>query len=858
MRKVFWGNRIFFRIIEQNLRHKSIPESMKQCLVIFCVSFLCAQAGFAQKKGAIPESASPLAAATAGTERRDGFIPFYWDAKKGKIWLEISRMDTEILYYSSLQAGIGSNDIGLDRGRIGQEHVVKFHRSGNKVLMVEPNYAYRAVSNDPQEQKAVAESFAQSVHWGFEVAAEENGKVLVDATGFFLQDAVGAVQAISRSKQGTYRLDASRCAFHLPATKNFPQNTEIETIITLTGDNPGPYLQQVAPTPTAVTMRQHHSFVQLPELGSYQPRAFDPRAGLMSVQYFDYATPVSEPVSKKFIVRHKLEKKDPNAATSEAVEPLVYYMDPGAPEPIRSALMEGTAWWNQAFEAAGYKDAFQVKLLPPDADPMDVRYNLIQWVHRSTRGWSYGGSVTDPRTGQILKGKVTLGSLRVRQDFLIAQGLVAAYEEGKPVSDAMMQLSLARLRQLAAHEVGHTLGLPHNYISNLNNRASVMDYPHPLVEIKGGKLDLSNAYATGIGAWDKVAIAYAYQNFPDGTDEKKSLDGMIAGYIRKGLYFLSDQDARPEGSAHPNTHLWDNGQNAVDELDRVMQIRKIALENFSEKKIPVGTPMANLEEVLVPMYMFHRYQTEAAAKVVGGAFYTYALRGDGQKIYEPVAAPEQARALAALLATLKPENLAVPQRVLKLIPPRAYGYDENPREVFKRRTGLTFDPLGPPEAAAGMTLRLLLHHERASRLVSQHALDPALPGLDAVVENTIAATWKTPPRNGYLGEVNRVVNTLVLKQLLLLAANKEASEQARAVTAMKIGELKTWLTANAAKAVDSDWKAHYLFALEQLKSHDTQSKEPAAPGLLTPPDGAPIESGYEWLDMDWCSGGREK
>jgi hypothetical protein len=826
---------------------------MKQLLLAVWVVCLCIQAGFAQKKGTISESPSPIASATAGAERRDGFIPFYWDAQKGKIWLEINQFDKEILYYASLQSGVGSNDIGLDRGRLGQEHVVKFQRSGNKVLLIEPNYAYRAVSNDPQEQKAVTESFAQSVHWGFEVAAEENGKVLVDATGFFLQDAVGAIQGISRTRQGNYRLDASRCAFYLPSTKNFPQNTEVETIITLTGDNPGQYLQQVAPTPTAVTMRQHHSFVQLPELGSYQPRAFDPRSGMIPISYFDYATAVSEPISKKYIIRHNLQKKDPKAPVSESMKPIVYYLDPGVPEPIRSALMEGGAWWNQAFEAAGYKDAFQMKLLPPDADPMDVRYNLVQWVHRSTRGWSYGTSVIDPRTGEILKGKVALGSLRVRQDFLIAQGLVAAYEEGKPVSEALMQMSLARLRQLSAHEIGHTLGLPHNYIASINNRASVMDYPHPQVEIKDGKLDLSNAYATGIGEWDKVAVTYAYQDFPDGTDEKKGLDKILSDYIAKGLYFLSDQDARPEGSAHPGTHLWDNGTNAVDELNRVMQVRKIAMDNFSEKKIPIGTPMATLEEVLVPVYMFHRYQTEAAAKVVGGAVYTYAARGDGQKIYEPVAAAEQTRALNALLATLKPENLAVPERILKLIPPRPFGYDENPREVFKRRTGLTFDPLGPPEAAAGMTLRFLLHPERASRLVSQHAIDPSLPGLDAIIENTIAKTWKTPPQGSYLGEVSRTVNNLVLKQLMMLATNKEASDQARAVATLKINELKIWLASNAFKAADPAWKAHYTFALDQLKGFDVNSKELNVTSPLTPPDGAPIESGYDWLDADRCS-----
>ncbi len=826
---------------------------MKQPLLLFWVACFCLQVGFAQKKGTISETSSPIVTATAGTERYDGFIPFYWDAKKGKIWLEISQLDKEFLYYPSLQTGIGSNDIGLDRGRLGQEHVVKFQRSGNKVLLIEPNYAYRAVSNDPQEQKAVTESFAQSVHWGFEVAAEENGKVLVDATAFFLQDAVGAIQGIARTRQGAYRLDASRCAIYLPYTKNFPKNTEIEATITITGDNPGRYLQEVTPTASIVTMRQHHSFVQLPELGTYQPRVFDPRSGMIPVSYFDYATPVSEPISKKFIIRHKLAKKDPKAAVSEAVEPIIYYLDPGTPEPIRSALLEGGAWWNQAFEAAGYKDAFQMKLLPADADPMDVRYNLVQWVHRSTRGWSYGSSIIDPRTGQILKGKVTLGSLRVRQDFLIAQGLVAAYEEGKPVSDAMMQLSLARLRQLSAHEIGHTLGLPHNYIASINNRASVMDYPHPLVEIKGDHLELSNAYAAGIGEWDKVAITYAYQDFPQGTDEKKGLDKILSDYIQKGLYFLSDQDARPEGSAHPNTHLWDNGANAVDELNRVMQVRKMALDNFSEKKIPLGTPMATLEEVLVPVYMFHRYQTEATAKVIGGAFYTYAARGDGQKIYEPVAAAEQTRALNALLATLKPENLVIPERILKLIPPRPFGYDENPREVFKRRTGLTFDPMGPPEAAANMSLRLLLHSERASRLVSQHAINPALPGLDAVIDNTISKTWKNPPQNSYLAEVSRTVNNLFLKQLMTLAADKQASDQARSVALLKLTELKTWLLGNVAKVTDATWKAHYAFALEQLKNYDINTKEINTSTPLAPPDGAPIESGYDWLDMDSCS-----
>nr|WP_184171800.1 zinc-dependent metalloprotease [Rhabdobacter roseus] len=783
-------------------------------------------------------------------EKQEGFMPFYWDVRKGKIWLEINQFDTELLYYATLAQGVGSNDIGLDRGRLGGEHVVTFRRSGPKVLMVEPNYRYRALSNDPVERKAVEESFARSVHWGFDVVAASNGRVLIDLTPFLMQDAVGAIQALSRTKQGTFRLDASRSAMYLERTKNFPQNTEFETMITLVGDNPGGYLRSVVPTPTAVTMHQHHSFVQLPDDG-YQPRAFDPRAGLNGTEFYDYASPVGEPLAKRYLVRHRLQKKDPTAAVSEAVKPIVYYMDPGAPEPIRSALMDGIAWWNQAFEAAGYKDAFQVKLLPPDADPMDIRYNLVQWVHRSTRGWSYGASIRDPRTGEILKGKVTLGSLRVRQDFLIAQGLVAKYEEGQPVSDEMMQLSLARLRQLAAHEVGHTLGLPHNYIASTRDRASVMDYPHPHVDIRNDStLDLANAYATGIGEWDKIAINYAYREFPAGVNEKDSLNKIITNYLRAGQSFLSDQDARPTGSAHPQAHLWDGGADAVDELERVMKVRRIALNQFDEKKIPVGMPLATLQEVLVPMYLFHRYQVEAASKVVGGANYSYALRGDGQLAYQPVEGGEQRRALRALLATLRPGELVLPRPVLALIPPRPYGISANPREVFRGRTGLTFDPLSPAEAATGLVLALVLDPERASRLEAQRAVDTSLPGLGEVLDALLDDTWKNkvPTRESYQASVRRQTEQLLLQQMLSLAQASEASAAARAMVLFKINELKTWIDQKQF-GVDEQHRAHYQFALRRIELFEKGQAE----GVTTlqvndAPDGAPIDSGQDWLE----------
>ncbi len=812
-----------------------------------------------------PLVAQTIATFTTGMEKHPGFLTYYWDAKKGKIWLEIDKFGQEFLYYPTLAQGVGSNDIGLDRGRLGAEHVVRFERSGNKILLIEPNYGYRALSPDSLERRAVAESFAQSVHAGFEIVAEEGDgptdrRVLVDLTPFLLQDAVGAVQAISQTRQGTFRVDASRCALYLPRTKAFPQNTEFEATITLTGDQPGAYLRQVVPTATAISMRQHHSFVELPPLdGSYTPRLFDPRSGMNNIEFFDYASPVSQPITKRYITRHRLAKKDPTAALSDPVKPIVYYMDPGAPEPIRSALMEGTSWWNQAFEAAGYRNAFQVKLLPADADPMDVRYNLVQWVHRSTRGWSYGASIIDPRTGEILKGKVTLGSLRVRQDYLIAQGLTARYENNRADTAALMPMALSRLRQLAAHEVGHTLGLPHNYVASTINRSSVMDYPHPQVSIGANNtLQLDSVYAVGIGEWDKVAITYGYQDFPKGANEKAGLKAIIDGYLKRGLKFLSDQDARPEGSAHPQTHLWDGATDATSELLRTLDVRKIALSQFNESKIPVGMPMANLEEVLVPIYMFHRYQVEAASKVLGGVAYSYALRGDGQVVTQPVAPDQQRRAMTALLSTLDPATLAVPAGILKLIPPRAFGVDANPREVFKRHTGLTFDPMGPPEAAANLTLRLLLNPERCARLLNQKALNPAMPGLSDLMTGLINTTFEPMRRTvgdapTYGEAIRQLTSRRLLESLIGLAADREADGRVRSTAHDAIQRIRQHYLVNKpmpgslAYTVTETYPNQLLWLIQQYESNPQQ---PMATTIMAAPDGAPIDPGYDWLDCD--------
>jgi hypothetical protein len=784
-----------------------------------------------------------IAAKTQGMERQDGFLPLYWDERGGKLWLEIPRMEQEMIYVVSLPVGIGSNDVGLDRGQLGGERIVKFQRVGPRVLMVQPNLGFRAVTENADERRDVEESFATSVLWGFKVEAETDGRVLVDATDFALRDAHGVARTLKQTKQGDFRLDPARSAVYPPRTKAFPRNTEIEATLTFAGDAPGEWVRDVAPTPEALTVRERQSFVALPEPG-FVPRRSDPRAGYFGIQYADYAQPFSQPLVQRFITRHRLEKRDPNAAVSEPVRPIVYYVDRGAPEPIRTALLEGARWWNQAFEAAGYRNAFRVELLPEGADPMDVRYNVIQWVHRATRGWSYGSSVTDPRTGEIIKGHVSLGSLRDRQDFLIGEALTQPYGASDDVPEALNALVLARIRQLAAHEVGHTLGLAHNYIASAQGRASVMDYPHPVATLTAdGRVDVSNAYPEGIGSWDKVAITYGYAQVPPGAGEAAALTRVIDEARARGLTFLTDQDARPAGSIHPQVHLWDNGTSSAAELDRVMRVRRAALDRFGEAAIRRGTPLATLEEALVPLFLFHRYQVEAAAKAVGGQYYTYALRGDGQQPVRPVPAAEQERAMASLLATLDPAQLALPRPLLSVIPPRPATFEPH-RELFERYTGLAFDAVSPGAAAADITVGMILQPQRAARLVEQHALDPSLPGLNGTIDRLVAGAWDRHPATPYEAEINRAVERVIVDRLMDLAATAPMP-QVRAGAQLALRQLRDRMhlsgATNAADRANAELIESDIARFLERPYDPAKRLEP-----VSPPPGSPIGDADEF------------
>jgi hypothetical protein len=832
-----------------------------------------AQASAQQAAGGAPRAGGPspsIDERVSGLKKIDGYFPLYWDERAGTLLLEIPRFDSEFLFSTGLSAGLGSNDIGLDRGQGGQGRVVTFQRVGPRVLLVQGNQAFRSSARNPLERKAVEDSFAKSVLWGFTVAAESNGRVLVDATEFFVRDVHNAA---GRLRPGTYRLDRSRSAVYLPNTKGFPKNTEVDVLLTFANEagggggfggggpvqGPAPIAEpqvagsfgrqgmfsgtvgSVTPTPDSVTLREHVSFVELPD-ANYRTRLDDPRAGYGGLSFVDFSQPIAEPIQFRYIRRHRLVKKDPAAAVSEPVAPIQYWVDSGAPEDVKKALIEGAMWWNEAFEAAGFRNAFKVDVLPEGADAMDIRYNMINWVHRSTRGWSSGGTVSDPRTGEIIKANVTLGSLRDRQDYLIFEGLLSPYANGTERPAILYEAALKRIRQLSAHEVGHTLGLGHNYYDSTKGWISVMDYPHPLEELRAdGTIDISNAYPQRIGEWDKVTIDYGYRELAPGTDERQALTKILDDAWGQDLRYFTNQDT----DIHPRSEQWSNGVNQAEELDRLMKVRRAALSRMGEQTIRLGAPMTTIEEPLVPIWMYHRYAVEGAASMLGGQDFVYAMRGDGRTPVKWESATNQRKALESLAATLMPSELTVPRKILDSIPPRPPGWGVH-RELFPRTTGAGFDPLSPATIAADVTIGFVLQPDRAARLVAQHAIDPALPGLEGVVDRLVKATFDAPTATPYEAEVRRATERVLVDRLAGLAAAAQ-NPQVRALASLKLQRLAARLRVNGAKS-EADIAQHTLLAADITRflerPADNAKTLPAAPA----PPGAPIgEPAQDWL-----------
>lgn len=722
------------------------------------------------------------------SNRVNGFMPYQVSKSQGKIWLELDEFKQPFIMYTGLPYGIGSNDIGLDRGQLGESRLVQFEKYGDKILLKQLNTRYRANSDNMAEKSSVQQAFASSVLYGFKVEARSGKRHLIDMTPFLMQDLHGVSDRLAATEQGTFSVDGSRSALVTEHSKNFPKNTVFEALLTFKGSKPGEYVQQVVPSPQAITVQQQVQFVALPDDG-YQPRQFHPKSGFFALTYADYAASLTENIEEKLIYRHRVTRDKDGK-----IEPIVYYLDPGAPEPVKSALLEGARWWTQAFDAVGLQGAYEVKVLPEDVDPLDVRYNVIQWVHRATRGWSYGMAMDDPRTGEIIKGHVTLGSLRVRQDLLIANALTGSATNDEKQQKAL-DMALARIRQLSAHEVGHTLGLAHNFAASVNNRASVMDYPHPLVTLNDGQISLENAYAEGIGRWDIEAVRYGYAEFePEKEDE--ALREIVRNTTSKGLFFISDPDARPQGGSQHEGHLWDNGVNPAQELTRVLAVRQHALQNFGQANLSDGQPYSELAETLVPLYLFHRYQVEAAVKWLGGVHFEYSVKGDSYYPVRSVENEQQLEALQVLLSTLSVAELSLPEHILKMIPPKAYGYSRN-RESFPSQTGSTLDPIAMADVAAQHTLKLMLHPERLTRLMQQKARNPELIGLEDMLTELLGATLRATESEGLGVLIQQRVDYLTVKHILIAASNPEASAEVRAHLHSEIGKLGGWLTTQA-------------------------------------------------------------
>ena len=782
--------------------------------------------------------AATIAARTAGMERRDGFIPLWINERTAGLLLELPADGTRALFMTTLATGLGSNPIGLDRGSGGTVRVARFQKAGDRVLLTFENTSYRS-SGSADNQRSVAEAFASSTSAALPILAEEGGKLLVDATDLVMRDWNEIGTTLARSQQGQYAVARDRSRIFKPYTKAFAENTEIDVALTFAAQgNPAGFVGRLVPDARALDFRQHITLLKLPD-DAFKPRVADPRVGFFGISFKDYNQPIQAQLEQHWASRHRLERVNPNDPNSPIKNPIVYYVDRGIPEPLRTATLQGVGFWTQAFDRAGLRGGFRVELLPEGVDPMDARYNVVQWENRNERGWSVGGALTDPRTGEMLKGMARMDSHRNRTDYNIYAALL-----GADAAAADTAFVLSRIRQVSAHEVGHTLGLQHNYIASSYERASVMDYPAPRVLVTNGAIDLSQAYATGPGAYDVWAIHWGYGIFP-AASEKDSLKAIVSDGLKQGYLYLSDGDARPENAADPRTSLWDDAATPNEFLKRQMDARRIALSRFGLRNIRDGEPLSILQDRFPLLYFFHRFAVNGVTKTLGGLEYANPLKGDGQQATTVISAARQRAAMQQLLAALDPKELAIPDTVLTLFPPRL----ERDVELLGSRTTPVFDELGAARTLAQMIIDGILQRERAARMV-QYAARLGGYSLNDAVSDLVKGTWSAAvPTSGKLAAIQRVTQRAVSDRLILLAADKEASPEVRGVADLWADTLKTVATAKAAAATTAEVKAHWRAIAADIRRWQEKGEVPVLTEALKAPPGDPFGDG--WGDTSW-------